>query len=280
MDPERGFRVLGEGVFEGGRRGRARIPGRQGDREKNAMYMPMMIDVRRAVVFGGEREEGLQKTEKLAVFADDLLVVPETEAAPGQIRLEAGRLNRVPESLRLEEPRLVPVAPRAARLELIPEHVGGADFVTSDLEDPALNRAIYQHCEEEGILCNVIDVKELCNVWFMSVVDTENMLAGISTRGSCAFYAQRTRIELEEQFERRSEIARVFAELRAMLRDGQCNLCVLQVVYDHPEMEALLGEQKWDQALGLGVELVRDVPDGLHVMDHGVSPPEERKAPR
>ena len=99
------------------------------------MYMPLNVDIKRCVVFGGEREEGLQKTEKMAVFADDLLIVPETRDAPDQIHLEAGPLQRVPESLSLSEPRVVPVAPEPARADNVADYVEGATFVTSDLED-------------------------------------------------------------------------------------------------------------------------------------------------
>lgn len=237
--------------------------------------MPLSVDVRRAVVFGGERKEGLQKTEKLAVFADELLVVPESEDAPSEIRLPEGALHRVPENLHLEEERIVPVADEPASETNIPGFVEGATFVSSDLEDRALNELIYEVSEEHNVLCNVIDVKELCNTWLMSVIDTPNMLVGLSTRGGCAFYAQRTRMELEEEFEGRSNVSRVFTEIRADLRDEQCNLCTLDVVYGTDEMQALLEDEKWDEALAAGQKLAADVPDHYHVMDHAVPNPEQ-----
>lgn len=204
------------------------------------MYMPFMIDVRRAVVFGVERDEGLQKTEKMAVFADELLVVPESEDAPPEIVLEAGSLNRVPESLSLDERRRVPVADRPASKESIDEFVEGATFLTSDLEDESLNRSIQEACEKRNILCNVIDVKELCDTWLMSVIDEPNMIAEISSKGGCAFYSQRTRIELEKQFQKRSEVSEIFTEMRDHLREDQCNLCALTVVYEEDEIQELM----------------------------------------
>lgn len=239
------------------------------------MYMPLSVNVRRAVVFGGEREEGLQKTEKLAVFADELLVVPETAEAPGEIRLPEGALHRVPENLHLPEERIVPVADEPAREDNIPGFVEGASFVSSDLEDRALNELIYETSERLNVLCNVIDVKELCNTWLMSVIDTPHMLVGLSTRGGCAFYAQRTRMELEEEFSKRSQVSRVFTEIRAALRDEQCNLCTLDVVYGADEMQRLLARERWDEALETGKGLAADVPDNYHVMDHAVSDPEQ-----
>lgn len=239
------------------------------------MYMPFMIDVRRAVVFGGEREEGLQKTEKMAVFADELLVVPETEPAQESIELDAGPLQRVPESLSLDEPRSVPVASEPARSENLDEYITGATFVTSDLDDPDLNDRIYEICQEKNILCNVIDVKDRCNTWFMSVIDVPNMIAGISTKGGCAFYSQRTRIELEEEFKHRSEASRVFTEMRNRLREDQCNLCTLTVVYEEEDIQDLMKEEAWEEVLEVGTERALEVPDNYHVQDHSVRDPDD-----
>lgn len=239
------------------------------------MYMPFMVDVQRAVVFGGEREEGLQKTEKMAVYADDLLVVPETNDAPETIELDAGPLRRVPESLSLDAPRSVPVAPEPARSGNLGEYVGDATFVTSDLEDESLNQELYELCRERNVLCNVIDVKEQCDTWFMSVIDVPNMIAGISTKGGCAFYSQRTRIELEEEFRERSEASRVFTEIREQLREDQCNLCTLSVVYEDEEIQSLMDEGKWEEVLREGTRRAAEVPDDFHVQDHSVAGPDE-----
>ncbi len=238
------------------------------------MYMPLNIDVRQAVVFGGEREEGLQKTEKMSVFADELLVVPESDSAPNSIELGQGPLRRVPESLSLDEPRSIPIAPEPARPENLEEYISDATFVTSDLKDSALNDRIYEICEKKNILCNIIDVKERCNTWFMSVIDVPNMVAGISTKGGCAFYSQRTRIELEKEFQQRSEASRVFTEMRNRLRENQCNLCALTVVYEENKIQELMEDDEWDEVLEVGTERAQEVPDDYHVKGHSVSAPE------
>lgn len=237
------------------------------------MYMPLLVDLRDVVVFAGERDEGLQKTEKMAVFADELLIVPEQTVTASHLHLDSGPLNRVPESLSLEEPREVPVHPRPAHEVDVRELVRGRSFVTSDLEDEELNREIAEACNELNVLCNVIDVKELCNTWLCSVIDVPYMQAGLSTKGGCAFYAQRTRMELEEEFRDRSEISRVFTELREGLREEQCSLCALDVVYGDDRMQELLEDQRWDEALERGRSLARDVPDGRHVFDHSIPDP-------
>lgn len=241
-------------------------------------YMPLAVDMKNVIVFGGEREEGLQKTEKLAVFADKLLVVPETDEAPDEIVLESGPLNRVPESLSMEERRVIPVASEPASRETIPGYLEGhLSFVTSDLEDRELNEQIAEICRERNILCNIIDQKDLCNTWLLSVIDAPNMMAGISTKGGCAFYSQRTRIELEEELQRRSEISRILTTLRSELREQQCTFCVLEIVYQHQPFQDLLEQQQWETALHVARERARRVPDDTHVRDHSVSPPEPEK---
>jgi siroheme synthase (precorrin-2 oxidase/ferrochelatase) len=239
------------------------------------MYMPLMIDLQKVVVFAGEREEGLQKTEKMAVFADDLLVVPEDDSAPSEIHLEAGPLNRVPESLSLEKPRTIPVADQPATADNIEQYVEGATFVTSDLDDEQLNERIAEVCDDHNILCNIIDVKELCDTWLMSVIDAPNMIAGISSKGGCAFYSQRTRIELEDDFRHRSEVSRVFTELRGETTEEQCNLCALGEVYEHEDIQTLMDTEQWDQVLSRGRTMLEELPDDFCVRDHSVRGLEE-----
>lgn len=235
-----------------------------------------MIDLEKVVVFGGEREEGLQKTEKMAVFADDLLVVPEDDSAPSSIHLDAGPLHRVPESLSLDEPRTIPIADEAAHSDNIGDYIEGATFVTSDLEDEALNEQIAEECDERNILCNIIDVKELCNTWLMSVVDTPNMIAGLSTKGGCAFYSQKTRIELEAEFEQRSKVSRVFTELRGETLEEQCNICALDAIYEHDDIQTMMNTEQWDDVLERGKSMLSELADDYCVRDHGVSAPEEK----
>jgi len=176
----------------------------------------------------------------------------------------------VGQSLEESVPRATPLRP-----ENLEEYITGATFVTSDLEDPDLNDRIYEICEEKNILCNVIDVKERCNTWFMSVIDVPNLIAGISTKGGCAFYSQRTRIELEEEFEQRSEASQVFTEMRNRLRESQCNLCTLTVVYEENEIRELMEQGNWEKVLEVGTERAQEVPDDYHVQDHSVTDPDE-----
>ena len=181
------------------------------------MYMPLMVDVRRAVVFGGERGEGLQKTQKLALYADELLVVPERPVEASEMTFPAGRLSEVNENLSLAAPRTVPIHPVEASRADLDQVIRGATFVTSDLEDRALNEAIVEVAHRHHVLCNIIDTKDLCNTWFMSLVESPHLMGGWSTKATATFYVTRLRRELERRIPRWEREAEFTARLREAL---------------------------------------------------------------
>jgi siroheme synthase (precorrin-2 oxidase/ferrochelatase) len=149
--------------------------------------MPLMVDLKRVTVFGGERGEGLQKTQKLASFADELLVVAEGQWPLASIDLPAGPQSELKENLPLAAPRSVPVHPRrAADLDAVELEslVAGRTWVVSDLADRTLNQRIKAACDRLGVLCTVVDTKDLCSAWFMGLVRTDHLTVALSTSGA------------------------------------------------------------------------------------------------
>ncbi len=184
------------------------------------MYMPLMVNIRRAVIFGGERGEGLQKTQKLALFAEELFIVPETTGVSSPLVLPPGKLSLVKEKLYLPQAREIPVHPIPAEDCDLDEVIRGATFVVSDLVDEQLNRRIFEAGERSGVLVNVIDTKPLCNTWFMSLIETPHLLAGLSTKGQAAFFSARLRKKLEPLFSRQEKEASFWIEVRKLLPPG------------------------------------------------------------
>jgi len=181
------------------------------------MHMPVMVDLKRVTVFGGERGEGLQKTQKLALFADELLVVPE---APGQgptLELPAGAQSEVKEKLLLPRARSVPVHPRGAgrlRWGELRGLIRGRTWVVSDLADRRLNERIKAVADAEGVLCTVVDTKDLCSAWFMGLIKTDHLTVAVSSGGTVSFYVPRLREALTPLVEERELEASVLAEVR------------------------------------------------------------------
>ena len=84
------------------------------------------------------------------------------------------------------------------------------NFVPEDLKDVFLvvaaasltdvNELIFQQAQQRGILCNVVDVPELCDFYYPAVVRRGDLQIAISTAGHSPALAQRIRCELEKQF--------------------------------------------------------------------------------
>lgn len=63
-----------------------------------------------------------------------------------------------------------------------------------------LNKFIYLEAERRGILCNVVDVPDLCDFYYGAVVRRGDLQIAISTNGQSPSLAQRLRQQLERQF--------------------------------------------------------------------------------
>lgn len=80
------------------------------------------------------------------------------------------------------------------------EYLGRAVLVIAATNDNQLNKRIYNDCQELEILCNVVDVPELCDFFVPAVVKRGDLQIAISTDGNCPAYAGHIRKKLEEIF--------------------------------------------------------------------------------
>ena len=63
-----------------------------------------------------------------------------------------------------------------------------------------LNERVYHEARQRGILCNVVDVPDLCDFYYPSVVRRGDLQIAISTNGQSPSLAQKIRQQLEKQF--------------------------------------------------------------------------------
>lgn len=95
-----------------------------------------------------------------------------------------------------------------ARAELIdlrerefqPGDLDGVFLVVVATSSAQLNRQIFALAQERGILCNVVDVPELCDFYYPAVVRRGDLQIAVSTAGHSPFLAQRIRQQLERQY--------------------------------------------------------------------------------
>jgi precorrin-2 dehydrogenase / sirohydrochlorin ferrochelatase len=64
----------------------------------------------------------------------------------------------------------------------------------------SLNEVVFREAGERGILCNVVDVPELCDFFYPAVVRRGDLQIAISTGGQSPSLAQKLRQQLERQF--------------------------------------------------------------------------------
>ena len=64
----------------------------------------------------------------------------------------------------------------------------------------AVNGSIYREAQTRGVLCNVVDVPELCDFYYPAVVRRGDLQIAISTSGQSPSLAQKLRKQLELQF--------------------------------------------------------------------------------
>lgn len=83
-------------------------------------------------------------------------------------------------------------------------------YRTSDLDDAflavvatssrALNQRVYKEAQARRVLCNVVDVPDLCDFFYPSIVRRGDLQIAVSTSGQSPSLAQKIRQQLEKQF--------------------------------------------------------------------------------
>ncbi|OHB64981.1 MAG: hypothetical protein A2168_09430 [Planctomycetes bacterium RBG_13_50_24] len=79
-------------------------------------------------------------------------------------------------------------------------YLAGALLAIAATNNHPLNKQIYKDCQELEVLCNVVDVPELCDFFVPAVVKRGNLQIAIGTEGQCPAYAGHTRKKLETIF--------------------------------------------------------------------------------
>ena len=81
-----------------------------------------------------------------------------------------------------------------------PEDLDGVFLAVVATSSPALNERIYHEAQSRGVLCNIVDVPDLCDFFYPSVVRRGDLQIAVSTAGKSPSLAQKIRRQLEQQF--------------------------------------------------------------------------------
>jgi precorrin-2 dehydrogenase/sirohydrochlorin ferrochelatase len=93
----------------------------------------------------------------------------------------------------------------AARIELElrafrAEDLDGAFLAVVATASRTLNERVYLEAQRRGVLCNVVDVPDLCDFFYPSIVRRGDLQIAISTAGQSPSLDQKIRQQLEKQF--------------------------------------------------------------------------------
>jgi precorrin-2 dehydrogenase/sirohydrochlorin ferrochelatase len=94
---------------------------------------------------------------------------------------------------------------RAGKLELelrayAAEDLEGAFLAVVATHSRSLNERVYDEAQRRRVLCNVVDVPELCDFFYPAVVRRGDLQIAVSTSGQSPSLAQKIRQQLEKQF--------------------------------------------------------------------------------
>jgi precorrin-2 dehydrogenase/sirohydrochlorin ferrochelatase len=76
----------------------------------------------------------------------------------------------------------------------------GCFLVVAATSSTKLHEKIFRLARQQGIICNVVDVPELCDFYYPAVVRRGSLQIAVSTGGESPALAQRLRKKLEGQF--------------------------------------------------------------------------------
>ena len=96
----------------------------------------------------------------------------------------------------------------------------GYGLVISATDDEALNKSIYETCQEKGIPVNVVDNPKFCDLIFPAVVKRNALTVSVSSDGKAPFLSGHLRMVLENIFPEKQweKLADVAAQFRIMVQ--------------------------------------------------------------
>ena len=94
---------------------------------------------------------------------------------------------------------------RAGKIELevrafSAEDLDGAFLAIVATNSRTFNERVYRAAQSRGVLCNVVDVPDLCDFFYPAIVRRGALQIAVSTAGQSPSLAQKIRQQLEKQF--------------------------------------------------------------------------------
>ncbi|MCD6393679.1 MAG: bifunctional precorrin-2 dehydrogenase/sirohydrochlorin ferrochelatase [Planctomycetes bacterium] len=192
------------------------------------------LDSRRVVVIGAGNVAA-RKVRALAAAGGRIVVVAEHATGAFQDACEGANIELVISSYSKD-------------------YLAGAVLAIAATNDTALNNRIYKDCQELEVLCNVVDVPDLCDFYVPALVERGALQIAIGTEGKCPAYSGHLRRKLEEMFTEQhglflEELDKARKHIIATVDDGDRRKAILgQLVKDESfDYFTKNGPQTWQE---------------------------------
>jgi len=126
------------------------------------------------------------------------------------------------------------------------EYLAEAVLAIAATNNNKLNKQIYKDCQELEVLCNVVDVPELCDFFVPAVIKRGDLQIAISTDGQCPAYAGHIRKKLEKIFT--DKHGQFLAELETLRKH------IIKNVQEPADRKVLLGKLADDKSFEYFIE--------------------------
>ena len=139
-----------------------------------------------------------------------------------------------------------------------PDDLDGMFLAVVATSSRRLNESAYREAERRGVLCNVVDVPDLCEFFYPAVVRRGDLQIAVSTAGQSPALAQQIRRQLEQQFgpgyaEWVAELGATRKLVLASELDRERKLDLLHSLASRAAVEAALAESESSLAEGTRV---------------------------
>ncbi|MCR2043694.1 precorrin-2 dehydrogenase/sirohydrochlorin ferrochelatase family protein [Anaerosalibacter massiliensis] len=153
------------------------------------MFYPIMLDIvdKEIVIIGGGKV-GYRKARNFLEFKGKVTVISENF-----LEKFCELKNKNKESLTLVKDTYKK------------EYIYNSFLVVAATSVESINKQISKDCNDEGILCNVVDSLEDSEFICTSIVNRGDLVLSISTMGKCPFLSKKIRLDLEKQYSKIDE---------------------------------------------------------------------------
>ena len=160
------------------------------------MHFPIIINTNKEVLVIGAGNVALRKTKKLLEFTNNIKVIS------SEFNRGFNNLNIKKIKMEINEENF----PTLLNDEIC--------FVVLSLNSRELNKKLCSICKKNKIMVNVVDDKELSDIIFPAIIEKENLLIAISTKGGCPYYSKKLKEEISEFIDRKDKEAKILIDAR------------------------------------------------------------------